>query len=97
MEFLVKIEVSTGFSAIFSSATAEFWEVCILVLVVEFVVVAVVVVVVGTPRGEDRRGSHTENNNLRLVSVTERLQGEPFFFPRALGNWEFWEPSTLLL
>ena len=56
----------------------------------------VVVVVVRTPRGADRRGSDRENNNLRLVSGTERLQAESFVFPRVLGNWECWEPSAHL-
>ena len=77
-EFLVKIEVSRGFSAIFSSEEAESVEVYILVWVVESAVV-----VVATPRDEGRKGSDGENNNLRLVSGTERLQGESFFVPRA--------------
>ena len=51
---MVKIEVLTGLSAIFSSELAESLEVYILVLVEEW---AVVVVEVTTPRGEDRRGS----------------------------------------
>ena len=76
-EFLVKIEVSRGFSAIFSSE--ESLEVYILVWVVE----SAVVVVGATPRGEGRKGSDGENNNLRLASGTERLQGESFFVPRA--------------
>ena len=78
-EFLVKIEVSRGLSAIFSSEEAESVEVYILVWVVE----SAVVVVGATPRDEDRKGSDGENNNLRLVSGTERLQGESFFVPRA--------------
>lgn len=89
---MVKIEVSRGFSAIFSSEPAESLEVYILVLVVE----SAVVVAVRTPRGADRRDSDRENNNLRQVSVTERLQAESFVFPRVLGNWECWEPSALL-
>ena len=68
---MVKIEVLTGFSAIFSSELAESLEVYILVLVEEEAVVAVVVI---TPRGEHRRGSDRENSNLRLVSETESFQ-----------------------
>ena len=77
-EFLVKIEVSRGLSAIFSSEEAESGAVYILVSVVESAVV-----VGATPRDEDRKGSDGENNNLRLASGTERLQGESFFVPRA--------------
>ena len=73
------IEVSRGLSAIFSSEEAESVEVYILVWVVE----SAVVVVGATPHGEDRKGSDGENNNLRLVSGTERLQGQSFFVPRA--------------
>ena len=92
---MVKIEVLTGFSAIFSSELAEWMEVYILDLVVESAVVGVVVVV-GTPRGGDRKGSDGESNNLRRVSVSESFQEKYFFFPRALGNWECWEPSVHL-
>ena len=73
------IEVSRGLSAIFSSEEAESVEVYILVWVVE----SAVVVVGATPRGEGRKGSDGENNNLRLASGTERLHGESFFVPRA--------------
>ena len=76
---MVKIEVSRGFSAIFSSEEAESVEVYILVWVVE----SAVVVVGATPRDEDRKDSDGENNNLRLASGTELLQGESVFVPRA--------------